>query len=289
MTGELAIRVVHAEGECGDLSEPHLDPDALARIEVHGPPNARVEIWASRATCGVEPFLFREVETDATGLAVASVYHDGSFDCADSFLGAWEVWAVAGADRSASAAVVVGSTHCGLGCAAAESFCPPASDGGVLDAGPLPDGGPPAPSDAGPGTGEVRLLAESGCFFTPTEEDKVRAWRIGDVGVVYDRLEMRFDVIMGPWQPHIPDPSNRTEHILFGLSRANQPRSYQRYLMGAAAVDFETRADHFRMFGREEIAMGYESYTQVSGPYAWSLGTRYTVRCSLDASIHQQE
>ena len=61
--------------------------------------------------------------------------------------------------------------------------------------------------------------------------------------------------------------------------------SYQRYLMGAAAVDFLSRPSHFRMFGRDEIAMGAASYTQVSGVYRdWTEGTRYDVFCSIDAT-----
>ncbi len=144
-----------------------------------------------------------------------------------------------------------------------------------------------APSDATPPRGEA-LATETGCFFTPTATDRVRSLRVGE-GATYDHLEITFSVIAGPWQPHIPDPSNRTEHILFGLSRANQPRSFQRYLMGAAAVDFLSRPSHFRMYGREEIAMGAASYTQVSGVYdGWTEGSRYDVFCSIDATSDLQ-
>ena len=176
----------------------------------------------------------------------------------------------------------------------------PPTDGGPGDSGP-PDLGPSrdtgpadigvadigaAEPDAGPGT--VVLLEESGCFFTPSTSELFRRWRVGVDGTAYALVRIRFDVVAGPFQPHIADPGNRTEHILFGFSRANQPQSYQRYLMGAAAVDFRDRSDQFRMYGREAIAMGYMSFTADSGSYRWTEGTRYTVVCTLDARVPVQ-
>jgi hypothetical protein len=167
------------------------------------------------------------------------------------------------------------------------------------DSTPVPDSAADAPAVVDVGSdvavpdsatpGLTLLVSEAGCFFTPDETDRVRTFPIAG-GTTYERLEIAFSVVAGPFQPHIPDPSNRTEHILLDLSRAGRPRSFERYLMGVAAVDFVSRPSHFRMFGREEIAMGYMSYTQVSGVYdGWTEGVRYDIACSIDASTHLQE
>ncbi len=159
--------------------------------------------------------------------------------------------------------------------------------GGLADGGGGPDGdsgvgddGGPSGIDAGPGV-EV-LLERSGCFYTANDGETFRRFAVGEDGTAYANVRVRFDVIAGPFQPHIPDPGNRTEHILFGFSRANQSQSFQRYVMGAGAIDFESRTDHFRMYGREAIAMGFMSYTADSGNQRWMEGTRYTVDCILD-------
>ena len=157
-----------------------------------------------------------------------------------------------------------------------------AGDGGgpQADAATDNDGGPVVAPDAGPGT--AMLLERSGCFYTANDGETFRRFAVGDNGTAYASVRVRFDVIAGPFQPHIPDPSNRTEHILFGFSRANQAQSFQRYVMGVGAIDFQSRTDHFRMYGREDIAMGFMSYTADSGNQRWMEGTRYTVDCTLD-------
>lgn len=157
--------------------------------------------------------------------------------------------------------------------------------GGDDDAGAA-DAGPPMSADGGPTS--LTLLERSGCFFTPSAAETFRRFGVGMDGTAYAWVRVRFDVVAGPFQPHIPDPSNRTEHILFGLSRANQSRSFERYVMGAAAVDFMSRTDHFRMYGREAIARGFMSYTADSGNQRWTEGTRYTVDCLLDGVTPRQ-
>ncbi len=58
--------------------------------------------------------------------------------------------------------------------------------------------------------------------------------------------------------------------------------------MGVAAVDFVSRASHFRMYARTGIEEGVSSYTQISGSFRWSEGTRYRVECTLDTDAHTQ-
>ena len=289
----LEIAVDYGGGECAAGAEAHGAPEYLLRLDVVGPPETTVAIWAERPSCGVAPSLFREVVTDTRGVGSVALENGTALGCDDGLLGGWRVWAEAAGARSTALAVTIGSEACGLDCASAASHCPPmpaidagswdsgVSDAGTSDAGGM-DAGAPEP-DAGPGT--VVLLEESGCFFTPTTSELFRRWRVGANGTAYASVRVRFDVVAGPFQPHIVDPSNRTEHILFGLSRANQAQSYQRYLMGASAVDFRDRSDQFRMYGREAIAMGYMSFTADSGSYRWTQGTRYTVDCTLDAAV----
>lgn len=173
------------------------------------------------------------------------------------------------------------------------------SDAGEFDAGEFDAGASSTDGGADVATGDARefdagpvgsrtLTQELGCFFTASASEPARVLRVGEVGTAYQRLEVEFDVVVGSYRPHVTDPSNRTEHILLGLFRANQPQSWQRYLGGVAAVDFETRAPHFRMFGRDEIAMGFMSYASDSGVYRWREGARYTVNCVFDATAPAQ-
>jgi len=300
IVGSLGISVDYGGEACGEHSTPHAAPDYLLRIQVTAPPDTPIEIWAARPSCGVAPFLFREVTTDGVGAAEVTLENDGMAACTDPLLGGWEVWASDPTGRSEAAPVVVASAACGLDCAEAATHCAPPPDGGTaaVDAGAgdagstdagsadsgAPDGGP---GDAGPPPPGV-LATEPGCFYTASASEPRRLMRMGEVGVVYQRVEIRFDVIAGPYRPHEPDPSNRTEHILFGFFRANQPRSFQRYLGGAAAVTFESRGPHFRMFGRDEIAMGFMSYASDSGTYRWTEGDRYTIECAFDATVPEQ-
>lgn len=137
---------------------------------------------------------------------------------------------------------------------------------------------------------EEVLLDLPGDVFTPSEGDDLGKWNFGAEGTTYQRLRVSFDITSGPWQPEIPDEGtpDRTEHILFGLFRANQSKSYQRYLGGTAAVTFANKSPHFRMFGRVEIAEGYMSYTQWSGTYVWQTDALYHVECTFDGLLHEQ-
>jgi hypothetical protein len=134
----------------------------------------------------------------------------------------------------------------------------------------------------------VTLLEQPGAFFTPSEGTTVLSLDFGANGTVYTAVRVEFDVLVGSWQPEIPDEGNpdRTEHILFGLFRDHQPNSYQRYLMGSAAVTFATKAPHFRMFGRTTIGQGYTTYRQWSDTYLWQSGATYHLDCLLDGITH---
>lgn len=174
---------------------------------------------------------------------------------------------------------------------------------GGSDAGPwpTPDGGSDAAPDAPPDAASdasaqdaavvvTTLLDQPGVVFVPSAAQSMSKIPFGDDGTVYRSIRVEMDVLVGDWQPEIPDEGNpdRTEHILFGLFRANQTKSDQRYLMGAAAVTFATKAPHFRMFGRTSIGPGYTTYTQWSATYAWQKGETYHLDCLLDAGAHQQ-
>jgi hypothetical protein len=167
-----------------------------------------------------------------------------------------------------------------------------ASGGAGGAAAGTPDGG-----EAGAGGGgglshgaTVTLLEQPGEFFTPTQSESSLELHFGDNGTVYGAVRVELDCVVGDWQPEIPDEgtTDRTEHILFGLFRDHQPSSYQRYLMGAAAVTFATKAPHFRMFGRSSIGQGYTTYTSWSETYLWQLGASYHLDCLLDGIDHLQ-
>ena len=164
--------------------------------------------------------------------------------------------------------------------ASTDAAVPPGIDAGEPDAGA---------SDAGDPLDEV-LTLEDGAFFTPTADDPMRRFDFGQDGVVYERVDLTLTFDAGEWQPEIPegDARNRTEHILFGLFRARQQRNYQKYIAGAAAVTFDWRAPHLRMFGRTEIGEGYTTYTADSSQYGWQQGERYELHCWLDGAAHEQ-
>ncbi|MEZ4449826.1 MAG: hypothetical protein R3B09_10145 [Nannocystaceae bacterium] len=151
-----------------------------------------------------------------------------------------------------------------------------------------------ATTDPDTTTGELiesLLLDLPGDAFTPTEADTMARWDFGEEGLAYHRVTVSFDLVAGGWQPEIPDEGDpdRTEHILFGLFRAHQTKSDQRYLMGAAAVHFAgSKKPHFRMFGRNALASGYMTYVQWSGTYLWQEGGEYHVECVLDGVIHEE-
>lgn len=170
-----------------------------------------------------------------------------------------------------------------------------AADAGPLDAAPDAPGDATsdAPVDAGPSDAApttVTLLKQLGEVFTPTASETLKKLGLGTKGTVYLWVRVALDVKVGDFQPEIPDPgaTDRTEHILFGLFRANQTQSDQRYLMGSAAVSFATKAPHFRMFGRKSIGAGYTTYTSWSTTYAWNKGATYHLDCLLDGVAHIQ-
>lgn len=134
------------------------------------------------------------------------------------------------------------------------------------------------------------LVSQSGDVFTPNAQVPVMTVPFGTKGTTVQSVRVEFDVTIGDYQPEIPDEGNpdRTEHILFGLFRANQTKSDQRYLMGSAAVTFATKAPHFRMFGRVSIGPGYTTYTQWSTTYSWQKGQQYHLDCLLDAVTKMQ-
>jgi hypothetical protein len=171
------------------------------------------------------------------------------------------------------------------------------SSGGSASGGtagtPTTDAGTDATDDApsaDASSTSVTLLDQPGDVFTPTVAETVLSLAFGNKGTVYTSVQLDFDVLVGDWQPEIPDPGtpDRTEHILFGLFRANQTQSDQRYLMGSAAVTFATKAPHFRMFGRNSIGQGYTTYTSWSTTYGWQKGKLYHLSCSLDGVAHIQ-
>lgn len=168
-------------------------------------------------------------------------------------------------------------------------------DGGGQDAagGDAEEPGDVAPVDAGDdtggGPGEEILLQVDGPFFEPTEADLMKRFDVGQNGVVYTRIRLRFDVLAGDYVPQ-PAGGNRLEHILFGLFRAHRPSSNERYIAGAAAVTFaDGKAPHFRMFGRVTIGAGYQTYTSDSGTYRWVKGGNYRLDCFLDGVADVQE
>jgi hypothetical protein len=211
-----------------------------------------VQLWAEKPACGVAAFVYREITLDASGAAVLDLVHPGSSACDDSLIGGWRVWLEQSGARSSMVEAVIKSAACtgALQCATAATFCPATIDGGT------PEPPPPVPV-----TEELARL--DGAFFTPTIDEPLLRVDTAGRGTAYDRVEIDLDFVAGDWQPEIPDEgdTDRTEHILFGLFRANQTRTDQRYLMGAAAVTFATRGPHFRMFGRASIG-GYTTYVQ---------------------------
>lgn len=165
-------------------------------------------------------------------------------------------------------------------------------DAGAPDAG-QPDAGQP---DAGvpelcPGSGVDVLAWRDGGFFTPTAAQPMLTIGLGGRGTCYEKVDLCVDVVAGDYQPHRPDPSNREEHILFNFFR-NHSRSWGRYLMGAAAVTFTSKAPHFRMFGRVAIEdRGNQTdttYTSASARFNWVKGTRYRLCCTLDGRTLSQ-
>lgn len=281
-SGALTLALTHAEDACSDLAVPHAAPQYLLRFDATGPRGARVRLWADKPDCGVAPFVYRELDLDASGHARADVTHGGTSACGDSLLGHWRAWLELGGARSNVVDGVIRSSACmGIAdCSAARGFCPSAAlDGGVaIDAGP-----PPAAAD--------ELVRRDGDFFTPTATaPKLHVDTTGN-GTIYARVEVDFDFVSGDWQPELPDEGNidRTEHILFGLFRANQRQTNLRYLMGAAAVTFASRSPHLRMFGRTRITNeGYITYTEASASYGWARGVAYHLHCSLDGITRVQ-
>lgn len=178
---------------------------------------------------------------------------------------------VAGTSASGGAA---GTTASG-GAAGAD-----AASGGSAGAGP--DAGGDVAADVAPVP--VTLLDQPGVVFTPAVGDTVKKVSFGAKGTTYGWVRVQLDVKAGDWQPELPDEGtpDRTEHILFGLFRANQTQSDQRYLMGSAAVTFANKGPHFRMFGRKSIGPGYTTYTSWSTAYAWQKGGLYHLDCLLD-------
>jgi hypothetical protein len=140
------------------------------------------------------------------------------------------------------------------------------------------------------GAAHVTLVDHAGPFFTPTQNEPMRTLSVGTPATVYEAIRVEVDLLVGAWQPEIPDEGtpDRTEHIVFGLFRDNQSSSYQRYLMGSAAVTFATKAPHVRMFGRVTIGPGYTTYTQWSQTYSWQQGQSYHVDCALDGVANVQ-
>ncbi|MCC6898598.1 MAG: hypothetical protein IT377_06465 [Polyangiaceae bacterium] len=130
----------------------------------------------------------------------------------------------------------------------------------------------------------VTLLSQKGPVFTPTASQTMKKLSFGQKGQGYGWVRVELDVTVGDYQPEVPDEGtpDRTEHILFGLFRANQTQSDQRYLMGSAAVTFATKGPHFRMFGRKSIGAGYTTYNSWSAAYTWQKGATYHLDCVLD-------
>ncbi|MBK7585083.1 MAG: hypothetical protein IPI67_33455 [Myxococcales bacterium] len=159
-----------------------------------------------------------------------------------------------------------------------------------VDAGVGGTGGVPPDAAADVVAAPVTLLEQSGVVFTPASGDTLKKLDVGAKGTSYGWVRVQFDVKVGDWQPELPDEGtpDRTEHILFGLFRANQTKSDQRYLMGSAAVTFATKAPHFRMFGRNSIGPGYTTYTSWSTTYAWKKDGLYHLDCLLDGVLDVQ-
>lgn len=143
-----------------------------------------------------------------------------------------------------------------------------------------------AASDGGADAAQVTvtLLDQPGGVFTPTAGETLKKIAFGQKGTSYGWVRVQLDVKVGDWQPELPDEGavDRTEHILFGLFRANQTQSDQRYLMGSAAVTFANKGPHFRMFGRKTLGPGYTTYTSWSVSYAWQKDAVYHLDCLLD-------
>ena len=146
-----------------------------------------------------------------------------------------------------------------------------------------------AGADAGACATQETLLDLSGQTFTPTSAVGSEKHAFGKKGTAYCALRIELDLHSGDLQPVETDAGmTRIEHIFFGLARANQTQSAQRYLMGTAAVRFTNKQPSYKMYGRIALAQGYQSYTSWQATYAWKTDTDYHIDCTFDAAGKQQ-
>lgn len=161
----------------------------------------------------------------------------------------------------------------------------------------LPDAADAAPdqqagdsgADAGSCSIQETLLDLAGQPFTPSTSEWSQKHPFGTKGTAYCSLRIELDLHSADLQPvNTAAGMTRIEHIFFGLSRANQSQSAQRYLMGTAAVRFTNKQPSYKMYGRVSLGAGYQTYTAWQTTYAWQPGKSYHVDCSLDAAGKQQ-
>jgi hypothetical protein len=224
----------------------------------------------------------------ASGLGVA-VACGGEEDAGGSASGGAAGAAASGGTASGgSAGSGSGGAPSGGGAAGSPSGGGAGVAGGT-DAGSGGSGGLTADAGTDGGGGVLTLFEQKGAVFVPSAGEPMKKLSFGVKGTVYGWVRVELDVTVGAYQPEVPDPGNpdRTEHIFFGLFRANQSQSDQRYLMGTAAVTFATKAPHFRMFGRKTLGPGYTTYTSWSKTYSWQKAD-YHLDCLLDGVLDVQ-
>jgi hypothetical protein len=143
--------------------------------------------------------------------------------------------------------------------------------------------------DAGSCTIQETLLDLTGQTFTPTASNWFQKHPFGVKGTTYCSLNIQLDLQSAELLPVNTDAGMvRLEHIFFGLSRANQIQSSQRYLMGTAAVRFTNKSPTLKMYGRKALANGSSNYTAWQVSNAWKTDTSYHIDCTFDAVLKQQ-
>ncbi len=254
------LSIVTLPGErCRDLAVAHPAPDMLFGFAVTGRPSSVVEIWASRPSCGVAPFVFDEVTLDATGYGSLARSTTGSASCDDRLLGSWTAWAVQDGARSDAVELTFRSSACSLDCAAATTFCP---------APPVHTCDPLVFTWDGP--------------FTPTAAEPVRRRDFDvDDGLVFGRIDVELDVVRGAWAS---DHAEGTfgMHNVFWLHRGLRGQGWLDNCVGY--VNF-TAASRLRAESNLGITEGSGLWSDVlsASGAATAEGARHHVSYSYDA------
>lgn len=140
------------------------------------------------------------------------------------------------------------------------------------------------------GDGVDVLLDMPGVVFTPSAAEPVRVINgVGAPGAAYSFVRVELDVDIATFRTDLPpDGIPRWDHILLGVSRDNQPQSYQRYLFGASARVEDANASRAFNYSRVEIAEGSASYTAFRTNYPWQENTSIHLDQWIDATTSEQ-